>query len=165
MTKTITAKPVGIASLGRLVAPWAVVAALAGAPVPAAAASQVVFGGMFVITTATESCASLVGSSRNMFFSTVVYGTGRASILITDIYQTLALSPATTSFAASGKLTGTQMDRWNGVSTWSGSYSRFKFSPAKIKPNTDSVTITGRIRGFNQDAACTIGFRAVGVRT
>lgn len=145
---------------------WVITAALGSAAVPAAAAeSQVVFGGMFVVTTASASCQSLIGSSRTMFFSTVVFGNNRASLLITDIYQTLALSPETASFAASGKLTGTQTDRWNGVSTWSGSYSRFTFAPAKIKANTDSLTITGSIRGLNQDPGCTIGFRAVGVRT
>lgn len=144
----------------------ALVPALAAPAAPVAAApQQLVFAGMFVVTTATESCQSLVGSSRNMFYSTVVYGTNRASILVTDVYQTVALSPATASFAASGELTATQIDRWNGVSTWSGRYAGFKFKPAKVKANTDSVTITGRITGFNHDPSCTIGFRAVGVRS
>jgi len=139
-------------------------AATALAAMPAGAA-QSVFAGMFVVTSASESCASLVGSTRNMFFSTIVYGNNRAALLLTDLYQTITIAPRGKSFAASGTYEGTQIDRWNGVSTWSSSYSGFKFDPAKINDKTQTVTITGRLKALNQDASCTVGFRAVGVRS
>lgn len=149
----------------RAVLAAAVLAATALAAAPAGAATQAIFAGMFVVTSASKSCASLLGSTRTMFFSTTVYGNGRAQILVTDAYQTLTLAPEGKSFAAAGPYEGTQIDRWNGVSTWSASYSGFKFEPAKIGDKTESVTITGRIKALNQDKSCTVGFRAVGVRT
>jgi hypothetical protein len=142
----------------------AAAAALAASAAPAMAA-QAVFSGVFVVTSATESCASQRGSTRTMFFSTLVYANNRAALMLTDPYQTITLSPKTASFAASGAYELTQIDRWNGVSTAEGTYSGFAFVPDRITDRTTTLTITGRIKGFAFDKTCTIGFRAVGVRS
>lgn len=148
-----------------LLATAAVAAGLLAAGPAAAATKQVIFSGMFVVTKASASCKSLEGSARTMFYSTVVYGNDRAALLLTDDYRTITIAPAGASFAKAGTYTATQIDRWNGLSTWDAAYSNFKFDPPTIKNGTTSLIITGKLKRLNYDASCTVDFRAVGVRS
>jgi hypothetical protein len=133
------------------------------AAAPAAAAEQLIFGGMFMVTGAAKACSYFVGSNRNFFYSSIVYGRNAAGLMIFDFYQTLTLSPiGRTSFGKAGTYTLDQIDRWNGYSTWKGDYSSFIISPEDYSAKTRSIVITGRIQKYNGSADCWVDFRAVG---
>lgn len=131
-----------------------------------AAAKQVVFGGIFLVTGAAQSCSYYVGSNRNMFFSTIVYGADAEALLISDFYQTLTISPkGRNKFGRAGTYIVQQIDRWNGLSTWNSSYSNFVFSPRNYNSGTRSLVITGRIEKYGNLPDCWVDFRAVGTPT
>lgn len=136
------------------------------AATPAAAAEQLIFGGMFMVTGAAKACSYFVGSDRNFFYSTIVYSKNAAGLLIFDFYQTLTLSPVGRStFGKAGTYTLDQIDRWNGTSTWKGDYSNFVITPEDFTDKTRSIVITGRIQKYNGNSDCWVDFRAVGAPT
>jgi len=160
-------------SLPKRAARAAVAAAVLAAAVPSPAAAQdtqYLFTGTFIVTAASKSCRNMVGDSRTMYYSTGLWGitapdgTPKPGFVLVNPNGTVVITPKTKGFNASGDYDLTQVDRWNGLSTWSSKYNSLAFSPAKIRASTTELTITGKLRKFNFDDTCTVTFRAVGLR-
>lgn len=155
-------------------APFAGVAALGLAVTlatgVAAQQTQYLFTGTFLVTAASKACKNMVGDTRSMYFATVLWGmqtpdkVAKPGFVLTNANGTVVVVPATKTFKTSGDYELTQVDRWNGVATWTSTYSEMKFQPSKIDGSTTQVTITGKLTKFNFDDSCTVTFRAVGLR-
>lgn len=141
------------------------------APAAAQAPTQYIFNGTFLITAANKDCKSMVGDTRAMYYSTVLWNmktpdkTAKPGFVLTNPNGTVVIVPKDKMFKKAGEYELTQVDRWNGVSTpWVSTYSDLKFQPAKIGASTTQVTITGKLTKLNFDDNCTVTFRAVGLR-
>ena len=140
------------------------------APGAAAQQTQYLFTGTFLVTAASKACKNMVGDSRSMYFATVLWGmqtpdkVAKPGFVLTNPNGTMVIVPSTKTFKKSGDYELTQVDRWNGVATWSSTYSELKFQPSKIGASTTEVTITGKLKKLNFDDSCTVTFRAVGLR-
>ena len=132
--------------------------------------TQYLFTGTFLVTAASKACKNMVGDTRSMYFATVLWGmqtpdkVAKPGFVLTNANGTVVVVPATKTFKTSGDYELTQVDRWNGVATWTSTYSDLKFQPSKIGASTTEVTITGKLTKFNFDDSCTVTFRAVGLR-
>ncbi len=161
-------------ALTRHVALAAAALALAGAAVAPAVAqtpTQYIFTGTFLVTGANKACKSMVGDTRAMYYSTVLWNMKTANkavkpgFVLTNPNGTVVIVPKDASFKKAGEYELTQVDRWNGVSTpWVSTYSEMTFQPSKIDASTTQVTITGKLTKLNFDDSCTVTFRAVGLR-
>jgi hypothetical protein len=144
------------------------------AALPASAnaqATQYLFTGTFLVTAATKSCGNMVGDSRVMYYATVLWNmktadkVAKPGFVLVNPNGTVVIVPQTATFKKAGEYELTQVDRWNGVATpWTSTYSDLKFTPSTIDATTTQVTITGKLNKLNFDPACTVTFRAVGLR-
>ncbi len=136
----------------------------------AAAQEQYLFTGTFLVTAANKACKNMVGDSRSMYFANVLWGmqtpdqVAKPGFVLTNPNGTIVIVPTTKTFKTAGEYELTQVDRWNGVATWTSTYSEMKFQPAKINASTTQVTITGKLTKLNHEDNCTVTFRAVGLR-
>lgn len=144
-----------------------------GTAVPAAAQTptQYIFNGTFLITAANKACTSMVGDTRAMYYSTVLWNMKtpdkavKPGFVLTNPNGTVVIVPKDKAFKTAGEYELTQVDRWNGISTpWTSTYSELKIQPSKIDAATTQVTITGKLTKLNFDDGCTVTFRAVGLR-
>lgn len=156
-----------IASLAGLAA-LGLAASLATAA--AAQQTQYLFTGTFLVTAANKACKNMVGDTRAMSYGTVLWGmktpdkVAKPGFVLVNPNGTIVIVPTGKTFKTSGDYELTQVDRWNGVATWTSTYKDLKFSPTKIDASTTQVTITGKLTKLNFDDSCTVTFRAVGLR-
>jgi hypothetical protein len=161
MSLTVLSKLAGLATL-----------ALAATVATGAAAQQTqyLFTGTFLVTAASKTCKNMVGDTRTMYFANVLWGiqtpdkVAKPGFVLVNPNGTVVIVPTGKTFTTAGAYDLTQGDRWNGMATWSSTYSELVFSPAKIGASTTQVTITGKLAKLNFDDNCTVTFRAVGLR-
>jgi hypothetical protein len=137
------------------------------AAVPAGAVAQeaqYLFTGTFLVTAANKACKNMVGDSRTMYYANVLWGIAKPGFVLVNPNGTVVIAPKTKAFKTAGEYDLTQVDRWTGVGTWSSTYSDLKFTPSTIGASTTQLTITGKLTKLNFDDACTVTFRAVGLR-
>ncbi len=141
------------------------------APAAAQTPTQYIFNGTFLVTAANKACKSMVGDTRAMYYSTVLWNMKtpdkavKPGFVLTNPNGTVVIVPKDKTFKKAGEYELTQVDRWNGVSApWTSTYSELTFQPSKIDAKTTQVTITGKITKLNFDDSCTVTFRAVGLR-
>ena len=137
------------------------------AALPAAATAQdaqYLFTGTFIVTAATKSCKNMVGDTRTLYYANVLWGIAKPGFVLVNPNGTVVIAPKTAAFKKAGEYDLTQVDRWTGVGTWTSSYSELKFTPSTIDASTTQLTITGKLTKLNFDDACTVTFRAVGLR-
>ena len=136
----------------------------------AAQQTQYLFTGTFLVTAANKACKNMVGDTRAMSYGTVLWGmktpdkVAKPGFVLVNPNGTIVIVPTTKTFKTAGEYELTQLDRWNGVATWTSTYSELKISPSKIDGSTTQVTITGKLTKLNFDDNCTVTFRAVGLR-
>ena len=136
----------------------------------AAQQTQYLFTGTFLVTAASKACKNMVGDTRAMSYGTVLWGmqtpdkVAKPGMVLVNPNGTVVIVPTGKTFKAAGEYELTQVDRWNGVATWTSTYSELKFQPSKIDAATTQVTITGKLTKLNFDDNCTVTFRAVGLR-
>jgi hypothetical protein len=132
--------------------------------------AQYLFSGTFLVTAANKACKNMVGDSRTMSFANVLWNmktadkVARPGFVLVNPNGTVVIVPTGKTFKTAGDYELTQADRWNGIATWTSTYSELKFSPSKINASTTQVTITGKLTKLNFDDNCTVTFRAVGLR-
>lgn len=148
----------------------AAIAATLASGAAAQAPTQYLFTGTFLVTAANKGCMNMVGDTRAMSYGTVLWGMKtpkediKPGFVLVNSDSTVVIVPETKSFKAAGNYELTQINPWNGVATWTSTYSELKFSPSKIGASTTQVTITGKLTKFNHEDNCTVTFRAVGLR-
>jgi hypothetical protein len=126
--------------------------------------TQYLFTGTFLVTAATKTCGNMVGDTRTMYYANILWGIAKPGFVLVNPNGTVVIAPKTKAFKKAGDYDLTQVDRWTGVGTWSSTFSDLKFTPSTIDASTTELTITGKLTKLNFDDACTVTFRAVGLR-